>query len=72
MQMNYNGANADQRNRMLRTGLMSLCKNPTECMDSIAFKICRPNRSVVLNENAPRGCARRNSAKFLPCNCITT
>lgn len=56
-----------QWNETLLTGLMSLCRKPTEWMLSIASRICRPSLSVVDSENVPWLIVRRRSAKFLPC-----
>lgn len=57
---------------VVRTGLMSLCRNPTSCMASMALRIWAPRRSVVLRVKQPRDWLRRSSARFLPCSVITT
>lgn len=48
------------------TGLMSRCKNPTEWMLSMASRIWRPRRRVVLMLNVPRGMLLLRSARFRP------
>lgn len=56
--------------REILTGLMSLCRKPTEWMLSMASKICRPSLSVVETLKVPWLMLRRRSAKFLPCSSI--
>lgn len=48
------------------TGLMSLCRKPTEWMASMDSRICLPSRSVVLSVKVPLGWLRRRSARFRP------
>lgn len=54
------------------TGLISRWRKPTSWILSMALSICKPSRRLVDKEKAPLGWARRNSARFLPCSCITT
>lgn len=53
---------------MIRTGLISRCRKPTEWMASIDSRICFPRRSVVLMVKVPRGWLLLRSAKLRPCS----